>query len=185
MRLALKSLRWQCWRHGRGFGVHSPFAYRFITETLRERCPYYAYDRLEAFGRREGPQWLTPRLIRLIFRIINRFQPESVAVAGSEGLSVIRAIACAVRRDTGFRTAAAGAPLVIVTDIGSEVITPSADCVTPAVWVFPCLALDGARACYDALTVSLTCGQSFADPHGRAVVVIDPKLPRQHFDVKF
>lgn len=31
-------------RHTRGFGVHSPFAFRLITECLRERCAYYAYS---------------------------------------------------------------------------------------------------------------------------------------------
>lgn len=185
MRLVLKSLRWQCWRHGRGFGVHSPFAYRFITETLRERCPYYAYDRLEALGRREGPQWLTPRLIRLIFRIINRFQPETIAIAGTEGVTVCRAVARAVRRDVAFADSVAGAALVVVTDVGPDAIMPSADGITPSVWVFPSLDLDGARGCYDALTASLGFGHSFVDRHGRAVVVADPKLPRQHFDVKF
>ena len=25
------------WRHGRGFGIHSPFAFRFITEVLRQK----------------------------------------------------------------------------------------------------------------------------------------------------
>lgn len=30
------------WCHGRGFGVHSPWAYRLITEALR--CPHAFYD---------------------------------------------------------------------------------------------------------------------------------------------
>ena len=39
--MTLPRLGWfQRLRHGRGFGVHSPWAYRFIREVLRERLPY-------------------------------------------------------------------------------------------------------------------------------------------------
>lgn len=39
------------WR-GRGNGVHSPFAYRFITEVLHQHEGYYAYDELESDAER-------------------------------------------------------------------------------------------------------------------------------------
>lgn len=46
--------RLQQWRHKRGFGVHSPFAYDFITTTLRERrgYAYYAYPQISRANRR-------------------------------------------------------------------------------------------------------------------------------------
>ena len=37
-------------RHSRGFGIHSPFAYRFLTEVLRDSGMYYGH---ECLGRRE------------------------------------------------------------------------------------------------------------------------------------
>lgn len=54
------------YRHGRGFGVHSPFAYRLITEVLRETLPYYDWDRVT--GRHE----------RMLYRIACRFRPASI-----------------------------------------------------------------------------------------------------------
>ncbi len=55
------------YRHGKGFGVHSPFAYRLITEVLREKLPYYDWDRVS--GRHE----------RLLYRLACRFRPAEIS----------------------------------------------------------------------------------------------------------
>ena len=34
------------WLTGRGFGVHSPWAYDLIENVINERHPYYAYEDL-------------------------------------------------------------------------------------------------------------------------------------------
>lgn len=40
------------WRHSKGYGVHSPFAYRFITEVLHPgNYGYYSYHQLETLNR--------------------------------------------------------------------------------------------------------------------------------------
>lgn len=59
------------YRHGRGFGVHSPFAYRLITEVLRETLPYYDWDRV------------TSRRHRLLYRLLCRFRPNAVSAPPS------------------------------------------------------------------------------------------------------
>ena len=42
------------WRHSKGFGVHSPYAYRFVTDVLRpESYGYYSYWEIEDQLRRE------------------------------------------------------------------------------------------------------------------------------------
>ena len=38
-------------RHSRGFGIHSPFAFRFLTEVLRDRGVYYGQKGLDGRGR--------------------------------------------------------------------------------------------------------------------------------------
>lgn len=64
-------------RHRCGYGVHSPFAFEFITGVIYERWPYYAYSELDALL----PWWvrglgLRPRKrLRLLFRLANWREP--------------------------------------------------------------------------------------------------------------
>lgn len=60
------------YRVGRGFSVHSPFAYYFITRVLRERLPYYCF-KAEIVRRDE----------QRLFRVVNYFRPATVAMVGS------------------------------------------------------------------------------------------------------
>lgn len=65
------------WRTAKGFGVHSPFAYHFITRVLRERLPYYDFDRLA-----EVRGAVSAHDARLIYRLTDYFQPSTAAVSG-------------------------------------------------------------------------------------------------------
>lgn len=69
-------------RHRCGYGVHSPFAFRFLTDVVYERTPYYAYSTLDealplahSMRRQKG--------LHLMFRIANWLQP-AVAVVPQE-----------------------------------------------------------------------------------------------------
>lgn len=57
-------------RVSHGFTVHSPFAFRFITNVLREKLPYYCFD-----------DKLTEPSEQLLFRVANFVQPKTVAFA--------------------------------------------------------------------------------------------------------
>ena len=66
-------------RHRCGYGVHSPFAFRFITDVIYERHPYYAYRELD----RSLP--LSMRLrkrrgLHLLLRLANHLQPATIVV---------------------------------------------------------------------------------------------------------
>jgi hypothetical protein len=66
-------------RHRKGYGVHSPFAFRFITDVVYERHPYYAYRELD------GQLPLSLRLRRrrglhLLLRLANHLQPRTVVL---------------------------------------------------------------------------------------------------------
>lgn len=57
--------RYICWRHSKGFGVHSPYAYKFVTDVLKPgRYGYYAY--LELGKRLEGKEHHDYKLQNLV-----------------------------------------------------------------------------------------------------------------------
>lgn len=73
------------WLTGRGFGVHSPWAYDLIENVINERLPYYAYEDLYYFWEK-APQYL-PQYPQsrdeLLFRLVNRFNPRFILEAGT------------------------------------------------------------------------------------------------------
>lgn len=80
------------YNRSKGYGVHSPFAYNFIRNVLREKYPYYAYSELKEQRKRakvlsvkkSGQQ----RLIsysnaKMIFRIARYFNPDIILQIGT------------------------------------------------------------------------------------------------------
>ena len=71
----------------RGFGIHSPYAYRLITEVIREKARFYAYDEL-AYLQNENAHndyKIKRKRARMLFRMVNRFQPTHILEIGSSG----------------------------------------------------------------------------------------------------
>ena len=70
---------------GKGFGVHSPWAYDLIEFVINEKWPYYAYDDLYPFWQK-APDWL-PQYPQsrdeLMFRLVNRFNPAFILEVGT------------------------------------------------------------------------------------------------------
>lgn len=93
------------YRHGKGFGIHSPFAFGFVLKVLRERNPYYSYEHLEALRAkaisRTRHHFRHPRIIslknaKLIFRVANFFNPMDILQVGtSYGVSTASVLAVA------------------------------------------------------------------------------------------
>ncbi len=65
------------WWRSKGHGIHSPYAYRMVTEVLPERGRYYAYDRIERLP--------DSRRLKLIFRLVCEFMPTTVHAPGITG----------------------------------------------------------------------------------------------------
>ena len=75
-------------RHRRGYGVHSPFAFFFITHVVYERAPYYDYKKLKqtekALALQHGRGWRyeSLKMKRFLFRLVNYSQPGTMIDAG-------------------------------------------------------------------------------------------------------
>ena len=80
------------WRRSKGFGVHSPFAYSFITGVLTQtECAYYAYGEIAAFcprARKAGfneifaGRDMSIAEAHLVFRILCHFNPTRIVEMG-------------------------------------------------------------------------------------------------------
>lgn len=153
------------WRHGRGFGIHSPFAYRFVTEVLRQEMGYYAYLRMPGND-----------LYRTVFRIILSLRPESVALVGTEEYK--RAVREAVPH--ARITAPSKADMIIVDGKSHEGFELD-NYPDKHVIVLNYKHLHAWKAYKEALG----CGMTFANKGSLAVAAALPHLPRQDFEVKF
>lgn len=82
-------IRLQRLGHNHGYGVHSPFAFLFLTQVVYEKGRYYHYDILrvqqKALAEENNRKWATyepKRIKRLLFRLVNWARPETIIDAG-------------------------------------------------------------------------------------------------------
>ena len=75
-------------RHRCGYGVHSPFAFNLITQVIYESTPYYKYKDLAVEQKKLAPQkdnywkYESKKLKRLLFRLVNYIQPDTIVDVG-------------------------------------------------------------------------------------------------------
>ena len=82
-----------------GFGIHSPFAFNFVTKVLRERLPFYCYAELEVLRKmaikslsqdNKHPKIISLKSAKLLFRVTNYFNPRNILQIGTNyGISSI------------------------------------------------------------------------------------------------
>lgn len=161
----LSKLGWLTrYRHSKGFGVHSPFAFRFITEVLGEKCPYYDFDRLPSAHQ------------RIVYRIAARLSPATYGVAGdADGTPVRMACPNSEQRSGAVDLLVAGADAV-------------AEAIFPTLTAGGVVVIDGkCRTLVEALRVHLdTIGHGMTFDNGKdlCILVAYPRLPRQDFTTR-
>ncbi|KAA6344801.1 hypothetical protein EZS27_007592 [termite gut metagenome] len=71
------------------YNVHSPFAFNLITQVIYEKKPYYAYREVKIEERKQvrlrGKGWIheSKKINRLLFRLVNMAQPDTIVDVGT------------------------------------------------------------------------------------------------------
>lgn len=84
-------------RHRCGYGIHSPFAFRFVTDVLYEPLPFYRFGELD----RQLPlsqRFRIRRTLHMLFRISNHWQPAHMVVRAEPGSHVCQYLQAACLR---------------------------------------------------------------------------------------
>ncbi len=85
----LRLLRWlRRFRKRRGYGIHSPFAFSFVTGVVYEKGEYYAYGRLRDAFRLAPATPLRLKDVLLLFRLANFQGAASCLVFGTHPQSL-------------------------------------------------------------------------------------------------
>ncbi|MCC8038328.1 MAG: hypothetical protein LIP02_09390 [Bacteroidales bacterium] len=81
------------YNRSKGFGIHSPFAFRFVQRVLSERAGYYAYedidfrrDQARIMARESGkrhPRIISAKNARMLLRITAFFNPREIMQVGT------------------------------------------------------------------------------------------------------
>jgi hypothetical protein len=153
-------------RHGHGFGVHSPWAYRVITEVIGEHAKYYAYPEIDQlFGRRR-------KTARTVFRLLVFLQPSRVDVVGDKRWHELAAKA-------GVH--ASGKTTTLIVDNPDEFIG-FGDAETV---IFTCLGSTEGRNLWRKNMKSLTQGMAIDSHRKIGIICFRRGLPRQTIHARF
>lgn len=167
--------RYKRWRHGHGYGVHSPYAYHIVREVLRpsDQVGYYAYTDIHSLCRRCAGAMSVAEAM-LLYRILVELHPAKVAVAAGAKAEIIERIVVMALPHSAL-TSAAEADLWIVD--GNESLEP--DGKDRAVYF-----THSSNPLQPLLWEKMPSGQLYINPT-RALLVPRPCTAKQSIAIKF
>ena len=65
------------WR-AKGHGIHSPFAFDFVTKVFSDHSHFYAFQDIEALLKANQLKSVYPKLHRLSYRMVRKYKPGSI-----------------------------------------------------------------------------------------------------------
>lgn len=164
--------RFRRWRHSRGFGIHSPYAFRFVCEVLNQSGTYgfYAYEELEQRMRQLRVRSISRRRLRMLFRVVVELRPATVSVVAAEPLAEL----------LRFVVAKAAPHAQVVEGRADLLLCASAEVCHDATHA---VFIDTSNGALDAFA-GRPFGHLYRNPD-IAIYVGHKHLPRQTFEVKF
>lgn len=164
---------WSKFRRSRGFGVHSPFAFDLLSNTLHEPKGYAYYP--------DGDIDKNP-VLRLIMRLVARFTPRRVMVSDDPDGLISRAVA---RADSRVSLTGDAPDMVILS--GSNDSPQAVDSALEAIKTGGVVFIINRRKVPDIarlLKKNMTRGMTFYSRH-KLLIVAAPHLPRRDYEISF
>lgn len=184
-----KRFRYRC-----GYGVHSPYAFNFITGVIFERGEYYAYRTLDS-AFRSGAFWRHSHQCtcwHFLFRLANFVQPEYILTDSSVSEPELAYLAAGCRRAEHIPICRlkkeAGIVLVYMEAVPDElpaVLHQMCERVHPSsVLLLRTSSAKCREQCSEIIGRSKECGISF-DLYDYLLVFFDRSLYKQHYIINF
>ncbi|HBC29068.1 MAG TPA: hypothetical protein DC006_05295 [Prevotellaceae bacterium] len=161
-------------RHRCGYGVHSPFAFRFLTGVVYERTPYYAYATLDP-ALPWGMRLRRKKGLHLLLRLANWLQPQVVVAPGDASFARSYLLAGCRHAALYGSLPACGADMVLLRE-------PD-DRAARAVRDGGILVLDGLRGHREWFR-NLPAALTF-DLYDVGVAIYESRLDKQHYIINF
>ncbi|MCC8071122.1 MAG: hypothetical protein LIO90_04890 [Bacteroidales bacterium] len=183
----------RAWR-SRGFGIHSPFAYEFVTEVIHQPYGYYAYQRLDNLLDSHPQSAITRSGLYLIYRLALWAQAERyIQVGGKNGLRT-QALRLGVPKGASIKVVSAlkksedlGKPPTMLLLENAALVSPAQIAeVVEGHGLVVALNLDNpqARQVVDDAMSLMKQGMTFTN--GVTTILVGRQgLPRQDFKVAF
>ena len=188
-----------------GYGVHSPFAFNFITNVIYERLPYYAYSTLpmqerELARHNKGKMFFreSRKVSRLLFRLVNMAQPHVIVHVGRRSsaavyLQAAKTTATYLYAESFSEVSLNDEMLIdfLFVDVEAALLTPQvldnllSRHSSQSIYVFRGIGYGKEmKACWKKLQDDERTGITF-DLYDLGIVFFDKKKLKQHYTVNF
>lgn len=138
------------WRHTRGYGVHSTFAYRLLTEAITCPYAYYGYSDVNRMFDPRQRHSRTAERARLVLRLAAWLRPDSYALTDSR--AAVLKTAMRVGHKAAKPVAVANSSLVISPNGGQSLDALASAVVRGASVVAFEISEEASRSLVDKLT---------------------------------
>lgn len=100
-------------RHRRGYGIHSPFAFGFVTDVVYSPGVFYAYDELKKLHRNVPHAPLRLKDMLFLFRLANFLRPATCRLVNMAHGNFVEKTISAGSRHTAILPTTENAPAIL------------------------------------------------------------------------